>query len=200
MRQTIAVDIDDTLTDSTELVRLIANERLGVNVSREAYQVEGEYWGYYDQVWEENGLTDRISFDEILQVLVSERRDAPFLPHATFSLSQLAKQYNVVLVTSREAVREEVTRQWFNEHLNAHVSDVYFTTLHRNAQRLTKGQICRELGACMLIDDNVEHCQSALAEGVDAILFGSYGWQYTVPNDMVRCRDWHEVLEMFDGK
>jgi hypothetical protein len=64
---------------------------------------------------------------------------------------------------------------------------------------MTKGQICKKLGASYLIDDNVGHCEKAIEEGVSAVLFGEYGWHGDAPDKLVRCKDWPAVLEYFDS-
>ena len=40
----------------------------------------------------------------------------------------------------------------------------------------------------------------AVEKGVDAVLFGSYGWQHEAPEHLPRCKDWPAVLEFFDDK
>lgn len=199
MKQTIAIDIDDTLTDSTETVRRLVNEKLGVNLSREAYLVPDQYWGYWDRVWERNGIGERITYADILQQFI-DGLHPPFLPDAEAAIAQLAKRYDVIVVTSRDQVREVTTRQWLEEHFDGRIKDVCFTTSHDETKEFTKGQLCRQLGASLLVDDNVEHCQSALDEGLEAILFGAYGWQHHAPAGMRRRANWREVMGVLDEK
>jgi hypothetical protein len=52
----------------------------------------------------------------------------------------------------------------------------------------------------LLIDDNEEHIQSALDQGLDTILFGEYGWQHGAPQGTVVCKDWPAVLEYLSGR
>jgi 5'(3')-deoxyribonucleotidase len=60
--------------------------------------------------------------------------------------------------------------------------------------------VCVEIGADWLIDDNPEHCLSAIEHGLNTILFGDYGWQYKAPEHLYRCKNWEEVERLLDEK
>ena len=64
----------------------------------------------------------------------------------------------------------------------------------------TKGELCQELNVSWLIDDNPEHCLSAVDAGVEAILFGEYGWHHEAPMHLTRCKDWPSVVDYFNEK
>lgn len=194
-RKLIAIDIDDTIADSTESLRLLVNKHLDIELSQEAYQIKADYWGYYEHVWEVNNIAGQVTHDDFAREMVDDQSHVPLLPSAKFAIGQLAKDYDIILVTARDKSWEASTRRWLASNLGENVIDVYFTAVHRDEREMTKGQLCRHLGAHMLIDDNVEHCQSALDEGIEAILFGMYGWQHAAPESMVRCQDWQAVLE-----
>lgn len=67
--------------------------------------------------------------------------------------------------------------------------------------KATKAQICKELKATHLIDDNYDHCKLAAEAGVRALVFGDYGWNRDRPlmAGMQRVNSWHEVLDYFNG-
>jgi len=48
----------------------------------------------------------------------------------------------------------------------------------------------------------VEDCTLAHEAGVQALLFGEYGWNMTqaIPESVVRVKDWQAVKEYFDGR
>ncbi len=198
-RPLIAVDIDDTLADSTELIRTNVNKEYGVSIPPEAYRTEGEYWGYYERVWVEHGLSD-LTMEKLEDVMLSDYTRVPLLPSALFAIKELSKNFDVVIITARSSERAELTRKWIDTMLEGMTIDVHFSEAHKDESKMTKGQICKTLGASYLIDDNVGHCQSALDEGVKAILFGIYGWQANVADDMMRCKDWPAVLDYFNGQ
>ena len=197
-KQIIAVDIDDVLADSTESMRQLVNDRLGVELTKDHYMVEGEYWGYYERVWHTHGIGDRVSHDVLSEEMAIDQSHVPLLAGASFALTELSKSFKLALLTSRNESWKKATEEWVRSHFGDLFEKVFFTRI--NGIKKTKGELCTEIGAKWLIDDNVEHCQSALASNVTAILFGQYGWHTSVPSSIVKCRDWPSVLEYFDGQ
>lgn len=193
----IAVDIDDTLANSTETLITSVNNRFGISIPREAYYQPGEYWGYYNRVWVEHGL--ELNEDEIDEKMVVDRNEITLLPSALFAINQLSKRYDFVIITARNPDREAMTKAWLAEMLPDISVDVHFSEAHRDETKLTKGQICKKLGVKYLVDDNVGHCVGAREEGVTGVLFGEYGWHQDVPDSLVRCKDWPAVLEYFES-
>jgi 5'(3')-deoxyribonucleotidase len=194
----IAVDIDDVIADSTDSFRREANKRFGVELTKEHYQVEGDYWGYYERVWRSHGLGNQISHDDLGDEMVKDQSHVPLLAGASIALAELSGKFDIVLITSRDPKWEAATHKWLNEHFGDLFRGIYFA--EKDSNKRTKGEICVNLGAFWLIDDNPEHCQSALDKGVKSILFGQYGWHHSAPANMVRCKDWPAVLEYFDDK
>jgi uncharacterized HAD superfamily protein len=195
-RPIIALDIDDVLAGSMTAVRLMVNKQLGVELQPEHYAVAGDYWGYYESIWASHGLA--ISFDDLDEKTLKDM----YLPFekAAPVLTKLAKHYRLVVITSRNENWRELTRQWSKQHFPGLISDIVFAGSKEHAIKRTKGEVCAELGAEWLIDDNLEHCIDAAKYGVQPILFGMYGWQRGAPEDMIRCKDWTAVEECFDGR
>jgi 5'(3')-deoxyribonucleotidase len=194
-KQTIAIDIDDTIADSTESIRLLVNNRFGVELGRDLYRVKGQYSGYYTRVWQENGIGDQVDFGKIYDEMIVDQSHVPVLAGASFAVHELAKRYHIVLVTARDASWEPATRRWFKENFDFDDVEVHFAGNYHSGVKADKGELCVALGASLLIDDNPDHCLSALKQGVKAVLFGDYGWHTTTPDGVTRCQDWPSVLE-----
>ncbi len=190
----IAIDIDDVTADSTESLRLLINARLGVNLSREAYRVPSGRADYYKYVWQSNGLGD-IDYTALEAEMEVDQSHVPLMQGVKDAITLLSKDYDVVFVTARDVSWEKATRQWFMHHFDGDI-ELYFSEGYRN-KGMTKGQICKEIGATWLIDDVPKHCESALKEGLRAILFGDYGWHGDPPEGVIRCADWKAVQKVF---
>lgn len=198
-KRTIAIDIDDVIADSTEALRVSVNERTGAALTRDHYlKVGGEYWGYYERVWRAHDLISQVSYKEYAAAMAKDQSSVPLLPGADLAIRELAKRFHIIFITARDKKSEQETRRWIREHFAANDFEVYFCESHTDTTAKTKGQLCKDFGASILIDDNVGHCQSALDENLSAILFGEYGWQADVPKGMVRCFDWSEVIRQLD--
>jgi 5'(3')-deoxyribonucleotidase len=194
----IAVDIDDVLAQGTESLRLEVKKRLGINLLPEAYAVPGDYWHYYERVWEANGVADRVNFTELsLQMVADQSHILPFT-NAFEVLTKLSRKYDLIVITARDLSWEPATRAWIAVHFPNIFSDIYFAG--RKDSKKTKGEICAELGASWLIDDNIDHAHTALEQGITVVLFGDYGWhkQRDIHEDVVRCKDWRAVQRYFD--
>lgn len=191
----LAIDIDDTIAASTDALRVDINRRFSISIPAESYRVAGEYWGYYERVWEAHGVADEIRYADHLSDMAIDQSQVPLLTGADMAIHELSNYFRIVLITSRDVSLELATRAWFKNHFADINIDLYFTNNHRDTSALTKGQLCAKLGAKLLIDDNVEHCNSALAQGVDAVLFGDYGWHIDKVTKATICKDWPAVLE-----
>ncbi len=195
----IAIDIDDVIASSTEALRLLVNERFNASLEPEHYRVAGEYWGYYERVWQEHGVATDIDYDAVQSEMVVDQSHVPLLPGASFAIGQLSKKYDIALVTARNFTWEKATLEWLEEHFGDVFIGVHFAgNKHRTTDK-TKGELCKDVGAFLLIDDNADHCRSALAAGLDAILFGDYGWQHNKKDGLTNCIDWPEVLEYLEN-
>ena len=198
----IAIDIDDVIADTTDAIRLWGNALSGIEMTKEEYSIQGEYWGYYERVWEQKDLNGVLKFDDVEASIIADEVKVPLLAGASFAISELQKEFHILLITSRNPKLEPITRQWLGEHFAGLDIQLYFAKNPKNDSGITKtkGQLCKELGAFLLIDDNVEHCQSVLDVGLEAVLFGDYGWQPALPEGAVRCVDWPAVLEYVSGR
>lgn len=199
-KKIIAIDIDDVIADSTESFRLRINELLSVDLKKEHYRIEGDHWGYYERVWRIHGLEGKVSMDDFDKEMMVDQSHVPLLPNALYATSELTNRYEIVLITSRNRAWEKSTLKWLKSHFGDSFSGVHFAGNKDDSESRTKGQLCREVGASWLIDDNLDNCQSAINEGVEAILFGDYGWHVNVRKGTTRCKDWLAVLEYFDER
>ncbi len=191
----IAIDIDDVIAATSDAIRISVNDKFNVNLTNEHYSQAGEYWGYYERVWESNGLVGDDIFSDFVQDMLAEKVEINLLPGAVSVISELAKHNKIVFVTSRDSAWKDYTLKWLGSNFSFDDIEVHFTKSHLGLEHKTKGEICSDLGVSLLIDDNADHCKSAIEKGVGAILYGDYGWHSSVPVGVVRCKSWSEVLE-----
>lgn len=150
-------------------------------------------------MWGEHGIGDKVSFAEFEQEMEADQSHIPLLPSADFAIRQLSENFHIILITSRNRAWEAATRGWFKNFLGVQDIELYFTGHRKETDYQPKGVLCKNLGISLLVDDNLGHCQSAVEQGVDAILFGNYGWHVDVPETIIRGKDWPAVLEYING-
>jgi hypothetical protein len=114
----------------------------------------------------------------------------------------LKKKYDLVIVTARDKRGVAITHQALDEYYPNLFKDVHFVPLWGGGKKATKAQICDEIGASYLIDDSFEHCSLAAEAGIEALLFGHYGWNHyqRLTSGMRRVKDWRAVSEYFNGR
>lgn len=95
------------------------------------------------------------------------------------ALSALQHLFDLVVVTARSEDIGVVTREW----LAAHFPGIFSRIILCNAYgsdghhvRRSKGDVCKEIGAVALVDDNVGYCLDAARAVPLAFLFGDYAW------------------------
>ncbi len=191
----IALDIDDVLANVIDSVRLWANEKTGVELAPEHYRTDDEYWHYFDSIWQRHGVADKVAFADVLKHMETDQSNIATVEGAREAIRSLGSKYDFVFITSRPPFQKDATRRWLDEHIDPTIP--LYLSFHPgvNDTSRSKGEICAELGVSLLIDDNTGNCQSAIDYGVDAIVFGDYGWNEKVPNHMKRYVTWREVGE-----
>lgn len=201
VKPTIAVDIDDVLAANAEAFVKFSNERWGTTLNPDDYS---EHWA---EMW-------KIDYDE-----ESKRRDViirekiftkhEFFDEAKPALEILKKKYRLVIVSSRGPRIRSETIEWINKSFPGVFDEIHFakiwdaTDVHTLEKlKITKAEILKQIGANYLIDDQPKHCVAAAEAGVKSIIFGDYMWNRDVKmtKNMVRAKNWQEVLEYFDGR
>jgi len=199
-RQTIAVDIDDVLTPTNDAIRVYVNEHFGANFSVEDHTQPGDYVGYFERIWQVSKEEADHWYNSFIHsggLVVTEP-----LEGSLETITHLKERFDLVILSARHEDQVEMTHKWLLKHFPNVFSDVRFISGWYHGRKISKGEVCLEIGASYLIDDNVEHCMGAQENGVTALLFGEYGWskENPVARKLHRVYDWKQVREYFDAK
>lgn len=202
MKPIIAVDLDDVLGDENHAMMHFINRRYGRAHTPEDYNITGEYWGFWQTVWGVDEAEAVTMYEAFLQAHDTSEVVQEIIPGAVEAINHLKKTYDLVIITSRQIEILRSTEKWLDSHFPATFKDVHFTALRGDRKKISKAQICQEIGASYLIDDNADHCSLAQEAGVQTLLFGDYGWNRTarVAPGVVRVRDWRAVQRYFASK
>jgi hypothetical protein len=98
-------------------------------------------------------------------------------------LRRHAPAYTFIVLTSRSDTLEEATLAWLRKYFgglgtaDSLFHSVVFTNAYGGrAKTRTKGQMCMELGAFALLDDNRAYVAEAAASVQHVVLHGRYAW------------------------
>jgi 5'(3')-deoxyribonucleotidase len=189
----IAVDIDEVLTPHFQGLIDWYNQKHGTNLTlKHNHPTDPRPWGTSDY----NTAIKRVQkYFETPGFLNSKPYE-----ESVVALKELQKSFNLVIITGRDNIIEEVTTKWLDKHYGKLFADVRFTARYSlGGREKSKAALLEEIGAEYLIDDALHNCISAVMAGVKALLFGCYPWNETkiLPSGITRVKDWQEVLDYF---
>jgi hypothetical protein len=99
------------------------------------------------------------------------------IPRAYENLVKLKDSYELHIVTARQHAVEDLTRAWINRYYPNIFADIHFGNHYsRSGKSRSKAQMCKEIGAVMLIDDSLSYATQVSREGIQVLLFGDYAW------------------------
>lgn len=89
------------------------------------------------------------------------------------SLQRLGKSFDLVVVTSRQHAIQSVTLDWIDRHYPGIFQEVYFGN-HWAVEGTPrkKSDICRAIGASVIIDDNVGYAVDCANAGIQVCVVG----------------------------
>lgn len=95
---------------------------------------------------------------------------------------QLKERYDLHLVTSRQNKLEEITRMWIQTHYPDTFTEIHFDNNHYcgpGQKSIPKSELCKAIGAVLLIDDSLTYAIDCSNHDMPVILFGDYVWKDT---------------------
>lgn len=183
-RLVVAVDCDDVLVHASEYLVDTYNALYGTNVRlAHAHQSNNSEWE-----------ADR---DEVFKRLTAIQRSAEFAgiapPERTIAaVHRIARKHELHLVTARLEEVMPVTVEMIDRYFPG-----CFQTIEHVGPDRPKGEVCKSIGADVMIDDNYHHLESASTSGVKKLIwFGDYPWQHKVQDNAVRAvrsEDWSDI-------
>lgn len=195
-KSVIAVDIDEVLLPLYPLLFRWYNREYGTRLTLADNESKDlALWG--TQTEEEAIRRVHRFFDTAIF------RNAQPFREAKHAIRHLSERFTIVAITARDTLIEEVTREWLDEHFSELIHEAHFTakySLEGGARK--KIDVCREVGATHLVDDNLQNCLEVAESGLQAVLFGEYPWNVapSLPKRVIRCKEWAEVVEYFNAQ
>ncbi len=188
-----AIDCDDVILPTSELIIGLYNEAYGTNLDLSVKYDQSSAWGASSKEEAVRRFGKLLRSDPIANLKPASE--------TTEALTRLASLDELHLVTGRPSFMEDVTRRMIDEYLPGVFTSIehtnFFVEEGTSVKARTKGEVCAQLEADVLIDDHVVHGQSVLASGFkEVIVWGSYPWNddSTLEPGMVRCVTWNEVF------
>ncbi|KAI0651534.1 hypothetical protein C8Q79DRAFT_1004822 [Trametes meyenii] len=184
-RPVIAVDMDDVLSQTNEVVAEWHNKAYGTNMKMEDfyyyYYWMNPYWG-----------SPQDTIDKVEEFWKTDYIDiAPPVEGAVEGITKLKNLgYRLVVVTARQTRELDRSLEWLEKNFPGLFETMICTgqsqeTLadeHELVTKLSKADVCRKLKAKFLIDDSAENATKCVTSSppVPVLLFGDNAWNQRV--------------------
>ncbi|KAH7655311.1 5'(3')-deoxyribonucleotidase protein [Dioscorea alata] len=170
----VAVDVDEVLGSFLPAVNKFIADRYSLNHSLEDYFVYEFY-----KIWNCSPTEADIRVHEFFETSYFKMGIHP-IPGAKSILQSLSLFCNLYVVTSRQNAIKDQTLEWIEKHYPGLFQEVHFGNYFAlDGQSRPKSEICRSLGAQVLIDDNPRFALECAEAGTKVLLFdydNSYPW------------------------
>lgn len=99
------------------------------------------------------------------------------IPHAFETLKKLQDDFELHVVTSRQFAIQDPTLKWVEQHFPNIFTEIHFGNHYsREGKVRSKPEICRDIGAVLLIDDSLQYALHCYKADIPVLLFGEYAW------------------------
>lgn len=187
----VAVDCDDTLVPAASRIMDEYYNLYSVRVPvDDFYARDSEIWGVGDYS-EAIKRVDDILFRPGFMGSIQPFDDAK---EVIERLRQKGVEWHIV--TGRSDKIEQITIDMANQYFPGLFKSIEHTNYFDSNRIRSKGEVCQQINADVLIDDHVDHLENALSGfGLKhAIIYGDYGWNRNAQVlNTKRCRNWLEV-------
>ncbi|KAK9830735.1 hypothetical protein WJX74_004534 [Apatococcus lobatus] len=191
----VAVDVDEVLARFLPSLNRFVKERYNIVFALSDYSVYE-----FHRVWRCDRDTARNIVHEFFGSKHFIHGIRP-IPGAFQSLQRLKQHCELVVVTSRQNAIQDATRAWLDQHYPQTFREVFFGNhFAKEGATRTKSDICREVGASVLVDDNPGYAVDCATAGLQVLLYDwqmSYPWNRPCPELdhplIQRVGDWRQV-------
>ena len=189
----IAVDMDDVLFDFLGEFFLWHNKTYGSQFSAADMM--------YAKLWEVWGGTKEEALERILRFW----DDTDLLPikpinGAREALGEMKKDYRLAVVSARFENTLEASQLWLDKYFADVFDEVILGISDPMAQerQRNKAEVCVDIGAKLLIDDQLVHAVECSKVGVEVLLFGeqAHNQSAELPQGVTRVADWNAIVEI----
>ena len=186
----IGIDLDDVLGNMVPVFMRYHNDTYGTTLTKE------DMWSYdFHKVLQ-------ISLEESIKRIYDFERSSKLMDivpiqGAKEAVQQLANKHHLVVITARDDEFAQTTDHWIETHFPGMFSDIYFAN-HQSATSTprNKGDICKEIGASLMIDDSFQNALSCYGVCDNVLLFDApWNKHEKLLDGIHRVSSWEEILQ-----
>lgn len=191
----IGIDIDEVMVDFLSAFLDDYNIKHGTDYRRDTFHSFGMH-----HVMQEDmaTITERV---KIFEQSDSFRNLVP-VTGAVEGVNELAKNNDLIIVSSRSEAIHDYTRDWLNQHFPKKIAEVHFSS-HPYVNRQStnsKADLCLMLRLDVLIEDALEYVLPCAQQGIKVLLFDTpWNRQPDLPANITRVHSWQDIVDVISG-
>lgn len=188
----IGIDLDDVLCDFATAFVAYHNDVYGTTLTK------GDVWSY--KFWD----VLHISREEMIKRFYDFQQSpkmihVPPIQGAKRAVDSLRENnYDLHIITARDAQFSDITNHWLSRYFPGIFSDIHFANHQSTVLKArSKGDICKEIGVSLMIDDSFDNAVSCHGVCDRGVLLFDAPWNVgkSLPEGMRRVFSWDDVLE-----
>jgi len=111
-------------------------------------------------------------------------------------INKINLYHRMVVITLRPPSTEEETRKWFDIYFPNIFEDIFFLGGRFSKKPRSKGEVCKEIGVDVFVDDHIKYIKSVSEVGIPSLLFDRpWNRNEGLPPLTTRVFGWKNVLE-----
>lgn len=186
----IAVDLDDVLFDFLGYFFHWHNDKYGSSLQKQDM--------VFDKIWDAWGGTKEEATERIpLFWRETEILEIEPISGSFETLKKLETTHRFVVISARDAASSNKTKAWFGKYFPGIFEEITLGISDPMAHEkpMTKAELCKQLNANLLIDDQIVHAIECAKVGIRVLLFGNHPHNQSavLPKTVVRVKDWDDV-------
>ena len=125
--------------------------------------------------------------------------DLPLFDGAINGVKELSAFGKLHVATARLDVKSYRTNELIKRHFGDYIQSVLFAfdiyNQHRNTERKKKFEICKDIDAKLIIEDDINYAKSCAENGINTFLLSNNNVHEKLHSNITIVRDWEEVVE-----
>lgn len=190
----LGIDIDDTITRTTEQTDIFAKEYTEKVLNRE-FSINLDT---YDPMWVQAAYGWTKEDEKGFWNLYYEKDMDMVKPkeNAIEVINELYKNHEIILITARwdyeSGIIKKITEDWLERH------DVHYHKLFIN--HVDKRKISMENNIDLFIDDSLKTCREIESIGIKTLLMTSRRTDKIDVGSIIKVNSWDEILQKINNK
>ena len=183
----IAIDIDEVIVDFVRGYLNVYEKRYGKKAFFEDI--------FSHNFWESLKISKEESLDIADEFYDSEQFDnIGIIEGAKESILELSKNNELFIITSRPLKLKKQTEQFFQTNFNEIPFKIFYSGGFLTMGQ-TKGEICKNLGISILIEDNKDYALDCAKRGVKVFLLDKpWNKNHEQHERVIKVKNWNEIL------